>query len=208
MGLGRRCFLCVFATCAFQCALCSVNGGARLEVGYQWYLSRRLGLRDAVTWSQRLASVAQTTLLPPAPHHGPGSQEPRPSFLASMPIPSRNRVAQWVRIELAIKAICPKIRGDNRVGADHHLPCHSRPAFTPHLRARHFQIGHTIIPSQFTHTRRSTQKGNKGKPLFNPLSPSSFSPPSSPSCVWNPQSYPWTSMNTSSGSVNFGSRHV
>lgn len=100
------------------------------------------------------------------------------------------QVAQWAQIELKIIVICSEIRGDNRVGADHCHPVTQCPAFTPHLRLRHFQIDHALIPSQFIQTRRSTQKGNKGIFMFNTLFPSLLFALAAPSCASNPRSYP------------------
>jgi len=105
------------------------------------------------------------------------------------------------------------IGGDNCVGEDHCRCWHS--VYNVNVQPlRHSFVCTTpksvtlLSPFSSSIPDDLPQKRNKGKSLLNSLSPSSlFSPPSS-SCAWNPQSYPWSSAKASSGSINFGSRHV
>lgn len=59
-----------------------------------------------------------------------------------------HRVAQWTQIELKINVICSEIWRDDRVGQITVTWPLAWPALTPHSRLRHFQIGHSLIPSQ------------------------------------------------------------
>ena len=79
-----------------------------------------------------------------------------------------------------------------------------RPAFTPpHTCAPLLNRESSLFPLS-----SSTQRRNKGKSQLSSLSPSLFPSLPSPSCALNPQSYPWTSTNIPSGSVDFGFQRV